>query len=74
MSDNLNEAILDKITKTCRCTGVTRAKIKAAIKNGADTLEKVQKTTGAGTGSCKGSGCSYIIENLIKESKENTDC
>ena len=74
MTNNSNEAILDKITKTCHCKGVTRAKIKEAIKNGADTLEQVQKTTGAGTGSCKGSGCSYIIQKLIDESKKNTDC
>ena len=74
MSDNLNEAILDKITKTCRCKCVTREKIKEAIKNGADTLEKVQKITGAGTGSCKGRGCLYTIEKLIETSKENADC
>ena len=64
MTNNSNDAILDKITKTCRCKCVTRAKIKEAIRNGADTLEKVQKITGAGTGSCKGSGCSYTIESL----------
>ena len=45
MTNNSNDAILDKITKTCRCKCVTRAKIKEAIRNGADTLEKVQKIT-----------------------------
>ena len=38
MDNNLNEAILDKLTKTCTCKLITRAKIKEAIKNGASTL------------------------------------
>lgn len=68
--NNLNEAILDKLTKTCRCRVISRAKIKEAIKNGASTLEEVQKATGAGSGSCKGKNCSYIINELIKEFKK----
>ena len=35
MDNNLNEVILDKLTKTCRCRAISRAKIKEAIKNGA---------------------------------------
>ena len=69
MDNNLNEAILDKLTKTCTCKVITRAKIKEAIKNGASTLEEVQKVTGAGSGSCKGKKCSYMINELIKQSK-----
>ena len=68
--NNLNEAVLDKLTKTCRCRVISRAKIKEAIKNGASTLEEVQKATGAGSGSCKGKNCSYIINALIKEFKK----
>jgi NAD(P)H-nitrite reductase large subunit len=56
MDNNLNEAVLDKLTKTCTCKLITRAKIKEAIKNGASTLEEVQKATGAGSGPCKGNG------------------
>ena len=41
-NNDLNEAILDKLTKTCRCRVISRAKIKEAIKNGADTFEKVK--------------------------------
>jgi len=67
MDNNLNEAILDKLTKTCRCKLITRAKIKEVIKNGASTFEEVQKATGAGTGSCKGKNCSYIINELLKD-------
>jgi NAD(P)H-nitrite reductase large subunit len=69
MDNNLNDAILDKLTKTCTCKLITRAKIKAAIKNGAKTLEEVQKATGAGSGPCKGKNCSPKIEELLKQSK-----
>lgn len=71
MDNNLNEIVLDKLTKTCRCKVISRAKIKEAIKNGATTFEEIQKATGAGTGSCKGRNCSYSINNLIKEFREN---
>lgn len=70
MNNNLSEAVLDKITKTCRCRAITRAKIKEAIKNGALTFEEVKEATGAGKGSCKGANCSYMINELIKKYKE----
>ena len=64
------EEIKDKLTKTCVCRQVTRATIKAAIKNGADTLEKVKVQTGAMTGNCKGRRCKGSIEELVE--KHNT--
>ncbi|AGF53891.1 MULTISPECIES: (2Fe-2S)-binding protein [Clostridium] len=67
MENDLNEAILDKLTKTCTCKLITRAKIKEAIKNGASTVEEVQKATGAGSGNCKGKNCSPRIYQLIKQ-------
>ena len=70
MNNNLNEPILDKLTKTCTCKLITRAKIKEAIKNGASTLEEVQKATGAGSGACKGNHCSYIINQLLEDYKK----
>lgn len=73
MDNNLNEAILDKLTKTCRCRAISRAKIKEVIKNGASTFEEVKKATGAGTGSCKGTTCSHIINDLIKKHKETNE-
>ena len=71
MDNNLNEAILDKLTKTCTCRLITKAKIKEAIKNGAISLEEVQKATGAGSGPCKGRNCSSRINELLEQSKEN---
>ena len=67
MDNNLNEAILDKLTKTCTCKLITRAKIKDAIRNGATTLEEIQKSTGAGSGPCKGKNCSPKIIELLKQ-------
>lgn len=69
MDNNISNEILDKLTKVCICKSITRARIKEAIKNGADTLEKVQKITGAGTGQCKGTRCSSKIVELINEYK-----
>ncbi len=71
MDNNLNEAILDKLTKTCTCKLITKAKIKEAIKNGASTLEEVQKATGAGAGACKGRNCSPKIKTLLEQFQEN---
>ena len=63
----LEEQIKDKLTKTCPCRQVTRATIKAAIADGADTLEKVKARTGAMTGCCKGTRCRGSIEDLIEQ-------
>lgn len=73
MDQKLNEELLDKLTKVCLCKGIPRSKIKEAIKNGADTLEKVQKATGAGSGSCKGTRCSPKILELISNFKSEED-
>ena len=67
MDKNLNSEILDKITKTCTCKSISRATIKAAIANGADTVDEVSKKTGACTGSCKGFRCKSKVETLILE-------
>ncbi|MGL4654527.1 MAG: (2Fe-2S)-binding protein [Sarcina sp.] len=48
---------------------VDKDTIVAAIKNGADTYEKVKEATGAGTGICKGLRCKKKIEELIEEYK-----
>lgn len=49
----------------CGCKEVSLAKVVEAVKNGADTVEKVGEITGAGTG--EGCGrCKGLIENIIK--------
>ena len=61
------EEIKDKLTKTCVCKQITKATIKAAIKDGADTLEKVKARTGAITGHCNGTRCKGSIQDLIEK-------
>ena len=65
MSDELNQEILDKLTKVCLCKGITRATMKKAIAAGADNVDKVKKATGAGSGSCGGKRCTPKIQELI---------
>ncbi|MEG0013709.1 MAG: (2Fe-2S)-binding protein [Cellulosilyticaceae bacterium] len=64
------EKIKDRLTKTCPCRVVTRAAIKEAIANGADTLEKVRAATGAMSGSCSGRRCKSSIQGLLEQYKE----
>ena len=67
MSEDLNQDILDKLTKVCLCKAINRASIKKAIANGADTLEKVQRATGAASGSCGGKRCTPKIVALLED-------
>jgi NAD(P)H-nitrite reductase large subunit len=67
--NNINEAIMDKLTKVCICNGISRASIKTAIKNGASTVEEVTKATGSSTGSCGGNRCKPKITELIEKNK-----
>lgn len=70
MEQNINNEIMDKLTKVCLCKAIPRSTIKKAIQNGAKTLEDVQKATGAGSGGCKGLRCTPKIEELIKQELE----
>jgi NAD(P)H-nitrite reductase large subunit len=67
VDQNINNEIMDKLTKVCLCKAIPRSTIKKAIQNGAKTLEEVQKITGAGTGGCKGHRCTPKIEELLRQ-------
>ncbi|CCJ34662.1 (2Fe-2S)-binding protein [Caloramator australicus] len=71
MNNKLNNEILDKLTKVCLCKGISRASIKKAIEEGADTLEKIRRKTGAGSGSCRGQRCTVKIIELLEEYKNS---
>lgn len=71
MEQNLNQEILDKLTKVCLCKAIPRSTIKKAIAAGARTVKDVQKATGAGSGGCGGRRCTPKIEQLIREFEEN---
>jgi NAD(P)H-nitrite reductase large subunit len=65
---DINEELMDKLTKVCICKVVNRATMKKVIKEGANTLERVQKATGAGagSGSCGGTRCTPKILELLE--------
>lgn len=67
MEQNLNEEILDKLTKVCLCKAISRSTIKKAIRNGAKTVKEVQTATGAGSGGCGGRRCTPKIEQLLEQ-------
>lgn len=69
----LTDEMKDRLTKVCLCKGISRATIKKAIENGADTLDKLKKATGAGTGGCGGRRCTPKLEELLSEAKRNSD-
>lgn len=71
MSEDINQEILDKLTKVCLCKVISKASIKKIIAGGADTLEKVQKASGAGSGACHGKRCTPKILSLLEEYNVN---
>jgi len=64
---DINIEIMDKLTKVCVCKGISRASIKKAISDGARTVADVTRSTGAGSGSCSGRGCTEKIQRLLDE-------
>ena len=66
-----NQEIIDKYTKVCICKAINKSTMKKIINDGADTLEKVQKATSAGSGSCGGRRCTPRILELLEECKQD---
>jgi len=54
------------IKNACRCKNVSIDTIVEAVKNGSDTIEKVQEVTKAGTGCGR---CKGIISNIIENKR-----
>jgi NAD(P)H-nitrite reductase large subunit len=70
---NLNQEIMDKMTKVCICKGIPRSTMKKVIKEGARTLAEVQKATGAGSGPCGGRRCTPKILELLDTMSETQE-
>lgn len=66
----INDAVMDKITKVCLCKSISRATIKKAILDGAHTVPKVNAAVGSGSGPCRGQRCGPKIQALIDQMKE----
>jgi len=65
------EAILSSV---CGCKKVSLEAVVNAVKNGADTVEKVGEVTGAGTGVDEVTGepcgkCKGLIQNIIDQGR-----
>ncbi|MEN8906572.1 MAG: (2Fe-2S)-binding protein [Clostridiales bacterium] len=65
--DNINNEVMDKLTKVCICKAINRKKFKDLIKNGVTDLEGLRKNTGAGSGPCKGKRCTPKILDLLSK-------
>lgn len=64
-NNDLNQLVLDKLTKVCICKSINRTAIKKAIAAGARTVIEVKKITGAGNGSCHGRRCTPKIQEIL---------
>lgn len=69
-NDEKTMEIMDKMTKVCICKGIPRSTMKRVIKEGATSLEEVQKATGAGSGPCGGRRCTPKILQLLEDMKD----
>ena len=63
--DGCKREIDNILSSVCGCKSVSLKAVVEAVKNGADTVEKVGEVTGAGTGENCGR-CKVLIANVIK--------
>lgn len=64
---NKNQEIIDNLKVVCQCRGIKKGTFKKLIADGADTMEKLQKATGAGGGECTGTRCEPRLEELLEQ-------
>lgn len=62
---NLHE--IDDETIVCRCEEVTAGAIRALIRNGENTPEKVKAITRSGMGPCQGRMCSCVVSEIVAQ-------
>ncbi len=60
-SDNLDDLVI------CRCEEITRGEIKAAIRNGMQTLNGLKRVTRAGMGLCQGQTCQRLVAQILTQ-------
>lgn len=64
--DNHAQEIQAILENACRCKNVSVEEVAKAVKNGADTVEKVSEATTAGTGCGR---CKGLINNIIDNNR-----
>lgn len=66
--ENCKRELENILQSVCGCREIALETVVNAVKNGADTVEKVSEMTGAGTGENCGR-CKLLIENIIEIGK-----
>jgi bacterioferritin-associated ferredoxin len=51
----------------CRCEEITRGEIKAAIRNGFQSLNGIKRVTRAGMGLCQGQTCQRLVSQILAQ-------
>ena len=67
VNDSADEAAEGDDLVICRCEEITRGEIKAAIRNGMQTLNGVKRITRAGMGLCQGQTCQQLVARILTE-------
>ena len=65
-NDDESREIDRVLQNACKCQNVSVNEVVSAVKNGADTLDKVMKETKAGTGCGR---CKGVLNNIIDQKK-----
>jgi NAD(P)H-nitrite reductase large subunit len=58
------QEIIEGLKVICTCKGIRKNVFLKHIRAGLKTVAELKKATGAGTGSCKGKGCTPRIEEM----------
>jgi NAD(P)H-nitrite reductase large subunit len=61
--------IIDNLKVVCQCKGIKKGTFKRLMAEGGDTLEKLQRASGAGTGGCGGNRCTPRLVDLLAQKK-----
>lgn len=64
------QQIIDGLKPLCLCKGIRKSVFLKHIAAGLQTLEKLQRATGAGAGPCKGKRCMPRIVKLLQEQRK----
>jgi bacterioferritin-associated ferredoxin len=74
MSNRTKEQeIIEGLKPVCICKGIKKRVFLDRIKAGVTTVEDLKKSTGAGSGSCKGERCTPRIFECLHEQGCLTD-
>ena len=71
---NLKERqIIEGLKVVCKCKNIRQRDFLKHIKTGMTTVEELKKATGAGSGTCKGKGCTPRIAELLAAERKKRD-